>query len=242
MKLIKIAIFLSLTICSNAFAQTFPNKPEQGNFIIDEARMVDENNKKSINQISQNLLSQKHIPIIVVTINSLADYGADSLGIEKYATDLFNSWGIGSEGINYGMLLLISKNDRKARLEFGKSFDHRYDAEAGKIMDGLIIPKFKQGDFNGGILVGVQALDALARDLKLPQSEASKWFILIAILLIILVVGIAYSLFKSGRTGWGWAFLGIIGAILLMILFRGGSGQGGFGGGSGGGGGATGSW
>ena len=85
----------------------------------------------------------------------------------------------------------------------------------------------------------------MARGLNLPRPSAPWWFPLLIVGAIALVIGIAFSLFKSGRTGWGWAFLAFV-AVILFFLLRGmascsGSG-GGFGGGSSGGGGATGSW
>ena len=63
---------------------------------------------------------------------------------------------------------------------------------------------------------------------------------------VILVIGVIVSLFKSGRSGWGWVLIAALGAFLLFVIvnaMRGGGGSGGaFGGGGGGGGGATGSW
>ncbi len=233
-----LSIILAFAFFSNALAATFPKPPTSGSFILDEAKMISETDNQAINVLAKNLLREKNIPIFVVTIESLATYGSSD-GIEKYETELFNNWGIGYKGYNYGILLLISKQDRKARIEFGAAFDHRYDADAKKVMDNLILPNFKQGQFSLGIVDGVKGLDAMVRGLALPKPEVPKWFLPAMILLGILIIGIAYSLFKSGRTGWGWAFIVFIGMLIWFLLRNAGSGRGG---GSGGGGGATGSW
>ncbi|MES2962069.1 MAG: TPM domain-containing protein [Pseudomonadota bacterium] len=240
MNLIKILLFSLLVFCSsNAYAVSFPTKPTAGSFITDEAHMISAEDKKTINLIAENLLKEQQIPLYVVTINSLLEY--DSIdGIATYAIELFNNWGIGYKTHNYGILLLISKNERKVRIEFGASYDHRYDADALKIMSNFIIPEFKESNFSNGILNGAKALDTLARGFELPKQEVPKWFYPLLIIAILSIIGIAFSLFKSGRKGWGWAFLAGVGFLIWMLLRS--SGNSGFGGGSGGGGGASGSW
>lgn len=241
-----LACFLFLFTCfsNNSFAaETYPVKPPTG-FILDEANMLSANDKQVIDNISVKLMEEKRIPIVVVTINSLADYSA-TLGIESYATNLFNDWKIGFSDNNYGILLLISKNDRKARIEFGKDFDHRYDSEAQKIMNDFIISNFKNGQFSRGIIQGVEALDALARGLPLPKSDNQKIILIVGFILLALTIFVIISLFRSGRTGWGFALLAFLGMAIWYILSSKGGGTSGSdfsGGGSGGGGGATGSW
>ncbi len=241
MNFIKI-LFFSLIVfySSNAYAVSFPIKPIAGNFVTDEAHMISAEDKQAINLVAENLLKEQRIPLYVVTINSLLEY--DSIdGIANYAIELFNNWGIGYKTHNYGILLLISKNERKVRIEFGANYDHRYDVDAFKIMNNFIIPEFKESNFSNGILSGAKALDTLARGIELPKQEVPKWFYPLLIIAILSIIGIAFSLFKSGRKGWGWAFLAGIGFLIWMLLKSSGRNSG-FGGGFGGGGGASGSW
>ena len=86
----------------------------------------------------------------------------------------------------------------------------------------------------------------MARGLALPKATAPWWFIPAFILGAILLVMLIINLFKTGRSGWAWALIAALGALLIFVLYSaasssGGSG-GGFGGGSSGGGGASGSW
>jgi uncharacterized protein len=113
------------------------------------------------------------------------------------------------------------------------------------VMNDLIVPAFKRGDFSGGIRQGIEALDKMARGLGLPKPEAPWWFLPALIGGGILIIGVIVSLFRSGRSGWGWALIAGLGVLLFFILrsAANSSGSGGsFGGGTSGGGGATGSW
>lgn len=225
-----------------SFAAEFPDKPPKTDFFVDRANLLNEAAKKSINETALALLREEQIPLFVVTIPSLSAYEASGLGIEGYALELFNHWGIGSQDRNYGMLLLVSSGDRKARIELGAAFERNYDRQANDIMQSLIIPGFKRGDFPVGITDGVRGMDAMARGLQLPKATAPWWFIPAIILGAIFFVALIYNLFKTGRKGWAWALIAFLAVVLFFLLRNSGGSGGGFGGGSGGGGGATGSW
>jgi uncharacterized protein len=225
-------------------AATFPDKPPKEHFFVDEAKLLDEQARKAIDATALALLKDERIPLFVVTIPSLSAYEASGLGIEPYAKALFDAWGIGSADRNYGMLLLVAAGDRKARIELGAGLEHRYDAQADDIMQSLIVPAFRRGEYSTGIGDGVRGLDAMARGLQLPRPTAPWWFWPVLIGGAIFLGALIYNLFKSGKSGWAWALIAAL-AVLIFFLLRaaaaGGSG-GGFGGGSSGGGGATGSW
>lgn len=231
-----------LGLASLAAAQTYPAKPGRDDFFSDEAGLLSPQAKAQVDQIAWALWKQDQVPLYVVTINSLADHQAAGLPIEGYAYDLFNAWGIGSQRRNYGMLLLVSKGDRKARIELGSGWGHDYNVQAQQVMEQLIIPEFRQGDFSAGIVAGVKGMDALARGLQLPQPAIPWWVYVFWVAFAVLVFFVARSLFKSGRSGWGWAFLAAIAALLFFLFRMAASSGAGMGGGSSGGGGATGSW
>ena len=165
---------------------------------------------------------------------------------------LFNAYGIGNLPQNDGVLLLIARNDRKARIELGAGYNPAEDRDAANIMNSDIVPRFKQGAYAEGITDGVRAIM-----LEFAGVRVGVNWTLIGLLVSVPVVGlIAYSLFRSGKRGWGWIAVGLL-IVLLLALFTimiktarsipsGGGSSGGFGGGFGGGfsGGssATGSW
>jgi uncharacterized protein len=204
--------------------------------------MIKPEQRVEINKIAAALLKEEKIPLFVVTIKSLSEHEASGMSIEEYAEKLFNKWGIGFKDRNYGMLLLVSKGDRKARIELGKAWDNKNDVQSQDIMDNLIIRQFKKGNFSVGILDGVRGLDAMARGLDLPKSTPPWWQLPLTIILFILFVLMIINLFKTGRSGWAWALIILVGTLLFFILRNAGSSSSGFGGGFSGGGGATGSW
>ena len=230
-------------------------RPGEREFTRDQAHMIDAADEQAIRKIGDKLLTDKATPIIVVTIESMAAYGGAGLRIETFATLLFNQWEIGHEKLggqvwNTGILLLVAKEDRKARIELGAGWKREKDALCERIMDEQIIPRFKQGEFSAGIRAGVEALDKMARDLQLPRRLRPWWHYALILGSIALAIFTVVSLIRRGASGWAWVFWGvvfaIIGAILYQMLrnsgrssgFSGGS----FGGGFSGGGGATGSW
>lgn len=244
-------LLLSLTIQCEGLGQklTYPPKPGERDFIVDEANLISSSDAAKIREVCNKLLSEKKVPIIVVTIPSMAKYGAAGWDIRVYAQNLFNNWGIGLKEWNYGMLLLVAVEDREARIELGDAWEHKKDAECQRVMETLIIPNFKQGKFSEGILAGVKGLDAIARELKIPRRPRPWWQYGLSIGFIGLMVFTVVSLIRRGSSGWAWLFWGAVFALLGYLLFsmlrsRSSSGWGGgsFGGGFSGGGGASGSW
>lgn len=237
----------AILLCCAAAGQAvqFPPKPPTSDYFVDQAGLIAPAEREEINRIAASLLVGEDVPIIVVTIQSLQSYGAAGYTIERYARELFDHWGIGSKDRNYGMLLLVSKGDRQARIELGAAWGRSHDDQAAEVMQTLIIPAFKKGEFSEGILAGVRGMDALARGLALPKPERPWWVPFVFLGVVALIIGVIVSLFRSGRKGWGWALIALLGIVLFFIIRNAlqnrGSG-GAFGGGFSGGGGATGSW
>ena len=158
MCLLATALWFSATCVRS---QTFPPRPAPGEFVLDEAVLLHAGDQQRIEGACAKLMKEEQIPIVVVTIPSLAKYHAKN--IEVYARALFDNWGIGSQTRNYGVLLLVSRGDRKARIELGAAWAHARDETVEMIMKDIMIPNFKKGDYSSGILRGVQALDTMAR-------------------------------------------------------------------------------
>ncbi|MEW6354904.1 MAG: TPM domain-containing protein [Planctomycetota bacterium] len=247
-----LAMFLLAVLSAGMEAQqlTYPPQPGERDFIVDESGLINPEDAANIKDICDKLLTEKAVPIIIVTIPSMAKYGAAGWDIMVYAQNLFNSWGIGFKEWNHGILLLVSTGDRKVRIELGKDWAHQKDAECQRIMDNLIIPEFKAGNFSTGIVAGVKGLDAMARELKIPHRARPWWHYALVIGAVALAIFTVVSLVQSGASGWAWVFWGVVFTVIGVILYqmlrsssrRGGFGGGSFGGGFSGGGGATGSW
>lgn len=235
---------------SSAFAQQvqFPDKPAKHSFVVDQAEMLSAVDLAEVNQIAQTILVDERIPIYVVTINSLDDFGANSMSIEGYSQRLFDHWGIGYKHRNYGMLLIISKSDRRMRIELGKEWAGKRNQDAQYLVNQVMSPRFKDGYFSEGILEGVRGMDKMGRGLTLPSPYYKWWVFPTLVTIAFFAICISISMFKSGKNGVGWGFLIIAFAVLAFLLdmivtmlFNGGDGDG-FGGGFSGGGGASGGW
>ncbi|HUT37059.1 MAG TPA: TPM domain-containing protein [Planctomycetota bacterium] len=232
----------------------FPN-PDAG-YVTDLAGLLTANEEERIERWLWEAESRTGVEIVIVTLGSIRDYpGTPNQSIEAFARGLFDAYGIGNMPANKGVLLLVARNDRKVRIELGAGYGRARDADAARIVNDVIVPSFKRDDYAGGITEGARAI------LREFAGVRISWnWTLIGLLVAIPVVGlIAYSLFRSGKRGWGWMAVGllimlVLAAITLIISIlrhasrgrssgwsSGGFG-GGFGGGFSGGGGATGSW
>lgn len=234
--------------------------PGQREFILDKAGLITPEHEQQIRAICDKLLTERAIPIVVVTIESMAQYGGRYSRIETFATILFNQWGIGQEQVNgsdwnTGILLLVSTGDRTARIELGATWKHDHDQVARTIMNDYIVPAFRRGQFSEGIMLGVEGLDKMARGLALPRKPVPWWHFALILGGLVLAIFTIVSLIRRGARGWAWIFWGFVFGLLAVLLYnvlrsgaRGAGGGGGgfsggsFGGGFSGGGGATGSW
>jgi len=242
------AILLSWPTDSFGAKLNFPDEPARNSFVVDEINLLSDADKYQVNEIAKTLLKEERIALFVVAIDSLEEYDADFLSIESYARELFNSWEIGYDHRNYGMLLLISKSDRKARIELGADWGHTHDSQAQYIMNKLIIPRFKDGYFSGGVVEGVKGMDAMGRGLALPSPYYQWWVIPSLATAAFVLIICSISLIRSGRNGVGWLLLTAAFFIIMFILKTiyesvfSDSAYGAGGGGFSGGGGASGGW
>ena len=234
------------------------NLPALTGRIVDQANIIQPATRDAIESKLAELESKSGIQLVVATVNSLE--GQD---IEPYANELFRNWKLGEKDKNNGVLLLVAPNERRVRIEVGYGLEKTLtDALSKVIITNAIAPRFKAGDFGGGISRGVDdIITVLTTDaqeweqrpsLRLDrdqQNDPTSWILFFAFIafIVLMVVSPTFRwLFinalvsasaGSGRYGGGYSGGGYSGGGGL-------SGGGGFsgGGGSSGGGGASGSW
>ena len=79
--------------------------------------------------------------------------------IERYATQVFNSWGLGKAGVDNGVLVVVAFDDRAMRIEVGDGLSARLpDGQAREIVGGTMLPAFRSGDYRYGVLAGLDAV------------------------------------------------------------------------------------
>ena len=246
-----LALVLVLVCAVTAvLAYTFPALTGR---VVDQANVIPAETRGALETKLADLESKSGIQLVVATVTSLE--GGD---VESYANQLFRAWKLGEAQKNNGVLLMVAPNERRVRIEVGYGLEATLtDALSSVIITNAITPRFKAGDFPGGITRGVDDI------ITVLTTDASEWqqrpslrldsrendpagnliFFGFFILILLLIVSSSFrqwffaALASSGSSGGG---------------YRGGGGWssgssssgGGFsgGGGSSGGGGASGSW
>lgn len=142
--------------------------------------------------------------------------------IEQYALRVAESWKLGRKGVDDGALLLVAKNDRELRIEVGYGLEGPLpDAIAKRIISEVIVPRFREGDFYGGIEAGLSRMIAVIEGEPLPppkrierarQSSGDLIELLpIAFILIVVVGGVLRAIFgrlvAAGLVGAGTGLL-----------------------------------
>lgn len=220
--------------------------PAQRAWITDTARIINPQTLAKTETFLEELDKKTGVQIAVLTVPSLSLGEENPLSIEEYASLVFEKWQLGQEGKDNGILLLVSLQDRAVRIEVGYGLEGVLtDTKCGLIIRNYIIPKFKEGDYSGGILEAIQLLAGYAtgnQEIKdkvdSSDDEGLTKFIPLFMWLVFVAIIVISNIFgpKGGNrrppTGGGRGF-------------GGGSFGGGFGGGGGGrsgGGGASGRW
>ena len=249
-------VLVAATSADAAGDGSFP-APPPGRIISDAADLINGGDASEIVRLAEALFTEKRYPIRVVTIRSLAAQGAAGYTIERYAAELMQSWRADGYFTSYGMLLLVAADNRTARIQLGSAWGTAHDGRARRVMDAMIVPAFRKGEFSAGILAGVRGFDALGRQRSLPiRTQPSwmpaeldinavdltlqiddGWWVVPALALggLALVIGLI-SIARRGRRSWAWVAAAFIFGILLSRFF-GGSAEA-----SESGGGATGKW
>lgn len=159
-------------LAAASHAQDYPPRPDGP--VYDGANILSAGTKAALDQRLRAYNAETGRAIIVATVPSLG--GAS---IETYATTLYtDKWGIGGKERDAGLLLLIAPTERKMRIEVGYGLHGWFGGiMAGRVINDVIAPRFKEGNFDAGVTEGVDAI--LAHLAKAPEDaiaieEAAK--------------------------------------------------------------------
>jgi uncharacterized protein len=146
-------IFLLLILASPALASE-PKFPPLTGRVVDDAGVL---NAYTRGQLTVMLAAHEHATgeqVVVVTLDSLQGYT-----VEDYGSQLGRHWGIGQKGKNNGALLIVAPKEHKVRIEVGYGLEGKLtDAASRAIIESYILPSFKRGDFNAGVLAGTTSM------------------------------------------------------------------------------------
>lgn len=148
--------------------------------------------------------------------------------IEQYSIRAAEAWRLGRRNVDDGVLLIVAKNDRKLRIEVGRGLEGAIpDAIAKRIIAEVITPRFKAGDFYGGLNAGAARIQALIAGEQLPTPSASdergaqgfgdqiETLLVVGLVVATLLGGMLSAML--GRLVGGLATGGVVGLIAMLI-------------------------
>ena len=151
-----------------AFAQDVLPVPALSGRVIDQTGTLDAAAKQALEAKLAALEQSKGSQIVVLMVPTTAP--EDIFG---YTNRIANVWKIGRKEVGDGVLLVVAKNDRRVRIAVAKTLEGAIpDLAASRIIEQYITPRFKQGDFAGGVSAGVDRVIGLINGEPLPAPKA----------------------------------------------------------------------
>ncbi len=201
--------------------------PALKGYINDYANMMSPSIRSKLTNELREFERTDSTQIVVLTISSLAGQP-----IEDFSIKVAEAWKIGQKGKDSGIILIVASQERKMRIEVGRGLEGKLtDLTAGRIIDLVIKPRFKRGDFNGGFVAGVAAMiDATKGEFKaddaIPPQKKKSFSPLFTILLFggigLLIMG-SFSRVLGGIAGAiglpAAAYLTAGASIFTLVLF-----------------------
>ena len=165
------ASILALLLCWACSALALVAVPPLSGQVVDQTGTLSAGDIASLTQTLKDLETRKGSQIAVLIVPT-----TDGEAIEQYSLRVAEAWKIGRKKIDDGALLVIAKNDRRLRIEVGYGLEGALtDATTKRIIDEDITPKFKTGDFAGGVSAGIDRMVRVIDGEKLPAPEPPHW-------------------------------------------------------------------
>lgn len=185
------------------------------NWMTDMGYFIPDSQEPEINNLISEYEKKTSIEIGIITVKSLGD-----MSIEEYSTEQFNRLGIGKKGADNGILLVVSMDDRKSRIETGRGMDSFLpDAACYRILENQLKSNFKKGYYYDGILaaltemknyLGDEAYEEKVRWLKekkeKEERESDEWWgnfidnLMIGLLVSLILGSIGYVIYRGQKS------------------------------------------
>ena len=255
------ASLLAIALCWAVIAGAQVPVPPLGGRVTDRTATLTDEQKSALEQTLRSFEARKGSQVAVLIVPSTAPET-----IEQYALRVAERWKPGRKNVDDGALLVVAKDDRTLRIEVGYGLEGALtDAACKRIISEIIVPRFRQEDFYGGIADGVDRILRVIDGEPLPKPEERRSggtrgigsFLPVMMILALVVGGVLHTVlgrFPGALVTGGavsvvtWMLVGAIsvaliaGVIAFLFTLMGGGmggrglGRGGFGGGFGGGG------
>ena len=166
------AAFLALLLCFSAAAWAEIAVPPLSGRVVDQTGTLSGGDVAALTQTLKDFEARKGSQIAVLIVPT-----TEGESIEQFSIRVAEAWKIGRKKIDDGALLVVAKNDRHLRIEVGYGLEGALtDVTTKRIIEEEITPKFKAGDFAGGVSAGVNRMIRVIDGEKLPApTPESKW-------------------------------------------------------------------
>jgi uncharacterized protein len=177
--------------------------------VNDGAGIVPQPVRERIESKLEDLEKRTGAQVAVLTVDTL-----EGDPIEDYAVRVFQTWKLGRQGVNDGALLVVARQERRMRIEVGYGLEERLtDARSRQILDDIVRPHFRNGDFGAGVEAGVNAMASVIEGASLPtpkkagsQGIESAIGLLVMAGIFILVIGTFSMVALVAPGGVAWFF------------------------------------
>ncbi len=164
------ACILALLLCWAFAAAADVAVPPLSGRVVDQTGTLSSGDIASLTQTLKDLETRKGSQVAVLIVPT-----TEPETIEQFSIRVAEAWKIGRKKIDDGALLVVAKNDRKLRIEVGYGLEGALnDVTAKRIIDEVITPKFRNGDFAGGISAGVDRIIGVIDGEPLPRRRRRR--------------------------------------------------------------------
>lgn len=164
-----VAALLALQGAQSSDASGIPAPPPRGRFVVDDAQLLDSASRQTVDSITR-ARQATGLPLYVLTVHSVASYDSSDVSFEQFSQRVFKAWTAGRPGADGAAMLIVSDEDKRARIEVGS----RWNAVAGpaiqQIMTDAIEPAMAHGSMDQGIVLATYEITW-----ALKPPEVSPW-------------------------------------------------------------------
>ncbi len=208
MRHLVIWLVAGLALASSAFAA--PHFPALTGRVVDGANILSPATEQTLSSNLEAFEQKTKHQLVVVTLPSLQGYE-----IEDYGYQLGRKWGIGRKGEDDGALLIVAPTERKVRIEVGYGLEGELtDALSSHIIQAVMLPEFKRGDMELGVVNGARAIISVlgGEPFAMPAMGSEQgedipvWVVILFIAMVIFIrIRFGVLLIPVGGYGRGWS-------------------------------------
>lgn len=240
---ILLLLIVSITLMAQSTIESIPNqKLINGSYISNPDKILDDATVQQLDTLLTELEKKTTAQVAVVVVESIGDDD-----IFNFAQTLFTTWGIGSKGNDNGLLILFVNDKHTIRFHTGYGLEGVLpDVVCKRIQRDFMVPEFKNGNYNAGMLAGLQQVEKIltepdyAEELKAPEKdEELNWtgfvillsIVLVPALLIVFIIKAANGRFSDSKKPeptpypemrlkrWSWLLEFVVLPVLIVTLF-----------------------